>query len=153
MNITMTWYLTGFIVCRLWSSERRARAAEDYEISSRSGLYNRIIKVLIQSGMLHSVTEAIFLLCIIVGSDNGIAFMSDVEARIIGIVTTLIVLQLNRSGGDNDTTVVKIRPSRDNHGSSGAQTKHADSRQDEVAINVEMTPVNTNDPVKPRNWA
>ncbi|KAG9039736.1 hypothetical protein FRB95_007163 [Tulasnella sp. JGI-2019a] len=98
MNITMTWYLTGFIVCRLWSSERRARAAEDYEISSRSGLYNRIIKVLIQSGMLHSVTEAIFLLCIIVGSDNGIAFMSDVEARIIGIVTTLIVLQLNRSG-------------------------------------------------------
>ncbi|KAG9010209.1 hypothetical protein FRB94_010908 [Tulasnella sp. JGI-2019a] len=68
MNITTTWYLTGFICYRLWSSQRRNRATDDYGGYANPGPYSKMIMVLVESGMLYSVTEGIFLICIVAHS-------------------------------------------------------------------------------------
>ncbi|KAG8997938.1 hypothetical protein FRB94_007370 [Tulasnella sp. JGI-2019a] len=164
MNIACTWYLTTCICFKLWSTERRARAIEDYEVHTRGGSYGRIIWVLIQSGMLKSVTELIFLFCIVGSSDNGSNFMSDMDGRIIGIVTTLIVLQLNHSGSENNTTIHSTHRSRTGTGTVGTYnvrvTKHTHTHthtdvkssipnEDEPSDDVEMTPVTKDDdPIK-----
>lgn len=76
IDIIMTWYFTLMICYRLWTVERRNRAAADATLSEPRGLssndqtspYAKIIRVLIQSGMLYSVTEIIFLICVLTDS-------------------------------------------------------------------------------------
>ncbi|KAG9009625.1 hypothetical protein FRB94_011888 [Tulasnella sp. JGI-2019a] len=155
-NIATTWYLTSFICYRLWSSERQTRGIDDYEVRTRSGPYGRIIRVLIQSGMLYSLTELFFMLCIATKSDNGISVMADLDTRMIGIVTTLIVLQLNNTEGETTTTIVTIPRAQNMNGHYSVRvTKHTDVKSDERgADDVEMHPV-TPDPetVKSHVWA
>ncbi|KAG8991413.1 hypothetical protein FRB94_012530 [Tulasnella sp. JGI-2019a] len=64
--------------------------------------YRRIIRVLVQSGMLYSLGEAAFLICLVTGSRNGRYIMNYLISRIMGIATALMIIQL------------KPRPSRSN---------------------------------------
>lgn len=63
-----TWYSTGLICYRLWAMERQKRAtgaADDEGLWSRSThRYGTVMRVLIQSGMLHSVELVAFITCL-----------------------------------------------------------------------------------------
>ncbi|KAG8878337.1 hypothetical protein FRB97_002591 [Tulasnella sp. 331] len=111
LNISTTWYLTGFICYKLWSAERKSRPVHDYEAHTSSGLspYRRIIKVLIQSGMLYSITEAAFLICILVDNTAGTTIVNYMDTRIIGIVTALLMLQLHAGSSGEKTSSGRIR--------------------------------------------
>ncbi|KAG8873258.1 hypothetical protein FRB97_006897, partial [Tulasnella sp. 331] len=71
-DILLTWYFTGMICYRIWSVERQRRVIR--ALHGEIGLENQmespyvlITQVLIQSGMLYSITEAVFLSCILAG--------------------------------------------------------------------------------------
>ncbi|KAG8990362.1 hypothetical protein FRB94_013443 [Tulasnella sp. JGI-2019a] len=78
IDIFNTWYCTGLICYRLWSVMRQKRATADVlndleaDITA-GGAYRRIIRVLVQSGMLFSVTEVTFLVCAATGSQMNTA--------------------------------------------------------------------------------
>ncbi|KAG8991320.1 hypothetical protein FRB94_012601 [Tulasnella sp. JGI-2019a] len=78
MNITNTWYCTGLICYRLLTMLRQkqatADALNDLEADiTAGGAYQRIIRVLIRSGMLFSVTEIAFLICAAAGNQMNTA--------------------------------------------------------------------------------
>ncbi|KAG8864519.1 hypothetical protein FRB96_005022 [Tulasnella sp. 330] len=154
INITTTFYLTGFICYRLYSSERRTRSVDDYDVHARGSPYWKIIKVLIQSGALYSMTEATFLICILARCTNGTTVMAYLDARLIGIVTTLIVLQLNNSG-DSTTTTVSLPRAHATIGTYSVRvTKHTqvDVKSDGPIEDIELSPVNPDDPIKSSVW-
>ncbi|KAG8887902.1 hypothetical protein FRB98_008797 [Tulasnella sp. 332] len=103
IDIAMTWYFTLMICYRLWTVERQNRAAADtahFEpgenpSDSPTSPYAKIIRVFIQSGMLYSIAEIIFLICMLTGSVNGKYIMNYLISRVMGISTVLILLQLN----------------------------------------------------------
>ncbi|KAG8869808.1 hypothetical protein FRB97_000727, partial [Tulasnella sp. 331] len=101
LTITMTWYSTGIICYRLWSMERQNRAATEANgIGSASsalnaGLYRYLFRVMIQSGLLYSLTQLSYLICFIAKDVSGQFVISLLNVRIIGIVTALIMLQLH----------------------------------------------------------
>ncbi|KAG8980928.1 hypothetical protein FRB94_009483 [Tulasnella sp. JGI-2019a] len=112
MNISTTWYLTIGIIYKLWYAERKSRVVHDYDVHSTSknvSPYRRIIKLLIQSGMLYSMTEAAFLICIIVNNTNGVTVVDYMDPRIIGIVTSLLMLQIHTGGSSDKTSSGRIR--------------------------------------------
>ncbi|KAG8978311.1 hypothetical protein FRB94_013442 [Tulasnella sp. JGI-2019a] len=73
LDIINTWYCTGLICYRLYSILRQKRTTADAlndlegDITAE-GSYRKIIRVLVQSGMLFSVTELAFLFCAATGS-------------------------------------------------------------------------------------
>ncbi|KAG9014438.1 hypothetical protein FRB93_013563 [Tulasnella sp. JGI-2019a] len=148
-TIAMTWYTTGFICYRLWSSERQTRAIEDHEVNLRSGPYGKIIKALVQSRMLYSLTEAFFCACVMARNINGMTIVAAIDGRIIGIVTTLIVLQLH-NGVDSPTVITYPRSRITGNGNYSVRvTQHTDIRGD-----VEMKAAIPDDPIKSQDdWA
>ncbi|KAG8857806.1 hypothetical protein FRB96_005525 [Tulasnella sp. 330] len=112
LDILMTWYYTIMICYRLWAMERQNRAAADAARFEPMGLssddptspYAKIIRVLIQSGIIFSITEIVFLVCVLVDSTNGKYIMNYLISRMIGISTVLIVLQLNNGGTSRNTS-------------------------------------------------
>ncbi|KAG9008019.1 hypothetical protein FRB94_013784 [Tulasnella sp. JGI-2019a] len=61
--------------------------------------------VLIQSGVLYSVTELAFLVCILLGIYNGQDIINSLNVRIIGFTTVLIILQLNTGGAEVNASI------------------------------------------------
>ncbi|KAG8980625.1 hypothetical protein FRB93_009162 [Tulasnella sp. JGI-2019a] len=100
IDILNTWYCTGLICYRLCSMMRQKRATasvlDDVEADATAGgSYRRIIWVLIQSGMLYSITEAVLLICVLTKSRSGIYIMNYLISRTTGISSVLIIIQLN----------------------------------------------------------
>ncbi|KAG8980624.1 hypothetical protein FRB93_009161 [Tulasnella sp. JGI-2019a] len=101
-DILNTWYCTGLICYRLCSVMRQKRAAADaYDDMGADFMagspHRKIVRVLIQSGMLFSVAEAAYLVCVLTGSRNGRYILDYMTTRIVGIGTVLIIIQLNPS--------------------------------------------------------
>ncbi|KAG8874415.1 hypothetical protein FRB98_008436 [Tulasnella sp. 332] len=100
-TITMTWYSTTLICYRLWSMERQTRAANQVNaIGSSSSqpngrLYQYLFRMMIQSGLLYSLTQLSFLICFITKNQPGQIVIGVLNIRITGIVTALIMLQLH----------------------------------------------------------
>lgn len=71
MTITSTWYSTGLICYKLWAMQRQTRAAHEVDATSSwsSGLngqlYRYLFWVMIQSGLLYSLAQLLFLICFI----------------------------------------------------------------------------------------
>ncbi|KAG8984728.1 hypothetical protein FRB94_005069 [Tulasnella sp. JGI-2019a] len=107
IDIINTWYCTGLICYRLCSVLRQkpasAGAFDDAEADTMAGNpYQRIIRVLIQSGMLYSLGEAAFLICVAAGNRDGRYIMNYLISRIMGIATALLIIQLkSRPLGSN----------------------------------------------------
>ncbi|KAG8991319.1 hypothetical protein FRB94_012600 [Tulasnella sp. JGI-2019a] len=100
MDIINTWYCTGLICYRIYSMLRQKRdtanALNDMEADiTVGGSYRRIIRVLVQSGMLFSVTELAVLICIATKNRDGTYIMTHMISRITGITTVLMVIQMN----------------------------------------------------------
>ncbi|KAG8857810.1 hypothetical protein FRB96_005529 [Tulasnella sp. 330] len=104
LTIAMTWYYTGLICFRLWLMERQKRVANAANLMGSAGtssngasgrLYRHVLRVLIQSGLLYSLTQLSFLICFIADNKSGQIVIGYLNIRIIGIVTALIMLQLH----------------------------------------------------------
>ncbi|KAG8988030.1 hypothetical protein FRB95_005261 [Tulasnella sp. JGI-2019a] len=100
-GIAEMWYSTALICYRLWSMQREKRAVakagspESHVWSNITSRHKKIIRAFVQSGMLHSVTLLTFIICIGFNNFPGGAILNTLNIRIIGIATTLIILQLN----------------------------------------------------------
>ncbi|KAG8998410.1 hypothetical protein FRB94_006912 [Tulasnella sp. JGI-2019a] len=114
-DIALTWYYTGMICYRLWLLAKQKRAVVDAangnfaawsNITSRHG---KVVWVLIQSGILYSVTELAFLVCILLDIYNGEDIINYLNVRIIGFATTLIILQLNTGGAEVNASLERSR--------------------------------------------
>ncbi|KAG8999252.1 hypothetical protein FRB94_006340 [Tulasnella sp. JGI-2019a] len=97
LNIVTTWYLTSCLVYRLWSMERETRALQNYEIHVKGNSYRRIMRVVIQSGVIYSMMESAILICVAMKNLTGRYLLEYVNVRFIGIVAAMIIVQLNRS--------------------------------------------------------
>ncbi|KAG8988025.1 hypothetical protein FRB93_004308 [Tulasnella sp. JGI-2019a] len=104
--IVETWYSTGLICYRLWSVDRQKRnitVAFHEELSTGSdptSRYERIMRILIQSGMLHSLELVAFITSITLIENPAAAdIMNSIHVRIIGIAAILIVWQSNTIHG------------------------------------------------------
>ncbi|KAG9007469.1 hypothetical protein FRB93_007884 [Tulasnella sp. JGI-2019a] len=131
-NIISTWYYTICICYKLWSAERKSGVVHDYDVSTgtrRASPYSRIIKALIQSGMLYSMTEAVLMLCIITGNTAGNNIVSYMDARIIGIATTLLLLQLHTTNSEVVTTGRSRNPTSHSVHITTRVIKHTDTVQ------------------------
>ncbi|KAG9026928.1 hypothetical protein FRB95_008321 [Tulasnella sp. JGI-2019a] len=104
LTITMTWYFTGLICYRLFSVQWQNRAVNEGNVVGSAGtlsagtserLYRHIFRVMIQSGLLYSLTQLSFLICFITENKSGQIIIGYLNIRIIGIVTALIMLQLH----------------------------------------------------------
>ncbi|KAG9026930.1 hypothetical protein FRB95_008323 [Tulasnella sp. JGI-2019a] len=100
LDILNSWYCTGLICYQLISMLRQKKAAANahHELVSdmtTGSPYRRIIWVLIQSGMLYSLSQAAFLICMLTNSAYGEYIANYLISRVIGIATVLIILQLN----------------------------------------------------------
>ncbi|KAG8988028.1 hypothetical protein FRB95_005263 [Tulasnella sp. JGI-2019a] len=100
--IAETWYSTGLICYRLWSVDRQKRrvaTAFHEELSAGSALigrYGRIMRILVQSGMLHSLELVAFITSIILIENPAAAdIINSIHIRIIGIAATLVIWQSN----------------------------------------------------------
>ncbi|KAG9010169.1 hypothetical protein FRB93_004831 [Tulasnella sp. JGI-2019a] len=114
-DIALTWYYTGMICYCLWLLAKQKRAVEEAangnfaawsNITSRHG---KVMWVLIQSGILYSVTELAFLVCILLDIYNGEDIINYLNVRIIGFTTTLIILQLNTGGAEVNASLERSR--------------------------------------------
>ncbi|KAG8994508.1 hypothetical protein FRB94_009827 [Tulasnella sp. JGI-2019a] len=98
-----TWYSTRLVCYRLWWMEKQKRKAAgtfQEELSTRSNptnRYGKVMHVLVQSGMRHSLALLAFIACLLLGNWAGADIINCIYVRIIGIATTLIILQLNSS--------------------------------------------------------
>ncbi|KAG8988032.1 hypothetical protein FRB93_004315 [Tulasnella sp. JGI-2019a] len=114
--IAETWYSTGFICYRLWSMERQKRKVggashEDINPQSATNRYSKVMRVLIRSGMLHSIALLAFITCILLQNLAGVNIINFMNNRITGIAATLIILQLNK--------VPEVNPDHDHSTSTG----------------------------------
>ncbi|KAG8994676.1 hypothetical protein FRB93_001476 [Tulasnella sp. JGI-2019a] len=99
VDITLTWYLTSFICYRLWGMEKENRS-----LAVAGGLHNagnaiaspytRVIKALMQSGILFSVTFLTVVGCLLGKSIYAMEIVSLFDTRIVGITSVLILLPL-----------------------------------------------------------
>ncbi|KAG8854703.1 hypothetical protein FRB96_007388 [Tulasnella sp. 330] len=100
INIVITWYCTGLICYRLWSmqQQKRAIAAEAYnfgsEFESRNP-YAGVMWALIHNGMLYGLSQAAHLVCSAMQNHAGKLILRELNINIIGIVTVLIMLELD----------------------------------------------------------
>ncbi|KAG8988033.1 hypothetical protein FRB94_008358 [Tulasnella sp. JGI-2019a] len=103
--IAGTWYSTGPTCYRLWSMERQKRAAfgdERGDWSDSTTLYSKVMRVLVQSGMLHSLALLAFIACILTQNTAGTDIIDWLNVRITGIAATLIILQLKARTSEVD---------------------------------------------------
>ncbi|KAG8850140.1 hypothetical protein FRB96_000515 [Tulasnella sp. 330] len=64
LNIVTTWYLTGALVYRLWYATRETRYIDEFEVRSERAPYAKVIRVIIESGIVYSFTEGAILACV-----------------------------------------------------------------------------------------
>ncbi|KAG9039700.1 hypothetical protein FRB95_007127 [Tulasnella sp. JGI-2019a] len=83
--------------------------------------------------------------------------MSDMDARIVGIVTTLIVLQLHCREPETSTITNGRSRAAGHHGTYSVRvTKHTHTAHDDepaAEVDVEMNPVKHDDPIKSSDWS
>ncbi|KAG8984726.1 hypothetical protein FRB94_005071 [Tulasnella sp. JGI-2019a] len=107
-TFVLTWYLTGMICFRLCSMDRqKRRVAQSSEddggiggLNSQgqwTGQYGRVMRVLIQSGMLYTLTEVACLITFVMKNQTGQALIQYLNIRVVGICSTAVILQLNMS--------------------------------------------------------
>ncbi|KAG8994446.1 hypothetical protein FRB94_013135 [Tulasnella sp. JGI-2019a] len=106
ITLALSWYSTVLICFRLWSAQRKTMALREGE--NNPTRYYEIIWVLIQSGMLYSITLGMWLVAYIIGNYSVWTIMDALITRIVGINTALIVLQLSlRTTDQSITTAAK----------------------------------------------
>ncbi|KAG9022218.1 hypothetical protein FRB95_000562 [Tulasnella sp. JGI-2019a] len=94
ITLFLTWYSTILICYRLWSVQRLTTSlCEPGEV--RPSRYNRVMWAIVQSGMLYSLLLVAWLMGDVKADINATNIVGPQCIRIIGINSTLIVLQLN----------------------------------------------------------
>ncbi|KAG8862705.1 hypothetical protein FRB97_005488 [Tulasnella sp. 331] len=109
-DLFLNWYFTGMICYRLWSMDRQKRAVRALNGDVGPGdpvqsPYALVTRVLVQGGVLNSVTEAAFMITILMGLNDGRRILDSLNNRVMGIVAVLIMLQLNIAGKERDDRV------------------------------------------------
>lgn len=116
LTLLLSWYITAFICCKLWGVDRQMRRLHKVGAGGLTSRYRRIMRVLIQSGALYSLTLGTALVCTATGDvrsllvdhtterglltffavgyrqHNALELLSYLYIRVIGLNTTLIVL-------------------------------------------------------------
>ncbi|KAG8950997.1 hypothetical protein FRC04_006858 [Tulasnella sp. 424] len=87
VNIAVTSLISG----RLWLIQRRVEGLADKDT------YNRIIRVLIESGAIYTATIFVFFVFVVAGLPGAYRFVDYLVTVAVAIAPTLIVLQLNYS--------------------------------------------------------
>ncbi|KAG8913475.1 hypothetical protein FRC02_005477 [Tulasnella sp. 418] len=101
MTMTTTIWVTSLISFRLWK-HRRLMAGT---LPARSlKFYHLVLMLMIESGVLYTVSWAAFLIVFCVGSPGQLLLMLQVMPQIVGISPTLILYQLQ--SGHKSTSVV-----------------------------------------------
>jgi len=99
MNFVVTWYATIAIAIRLYYVGKQTVQFDD----RKSNPYRKIILVVVESGLILTVSIFIFSVFYVLGNVypnsitiyNGYIVLAPIHRRLVGIVPTLLVLQLN----------------------------------------------------------
>ncbi|KAG8941049.1 hypothetical protein FRC03_004897, partial [Tulasnella sp. 419] len=101
MTMTTTIWVTSLISFRLWKHRRLMAGA----LPARSlKFYHLVLMLMIESGVLYTVSWAAFLIVFCVGSPGQLLLMLQIMPQIVGISPTLILYQLQ--SGHKSTSVV-----------------------------------------------
>lgn len=83
-TLCITWYFTGLMCYRLWSVDRRKREVFEIELGQgterptitgcRKNPYSKVMRTLVQSGMLYSVMLGAWMVCLVAGFVSRAAF-------------------------------------------------------------------------------
>ncbi|KAG8888186.1 hypothetical protein FRB98_008204 [Tulasnella sp. 332] len=103
LNIVTTWYLTGALVYRLWYATRETRYIDEFEVRSERAPYGKVIRVIIESGIVYSFTEGAILACVATKTLSGRYVLEYLNIRIIGIVAALLILQMKTTAQSSGT--------------------------------------------------
>ncbi|KAG8885062.1 hypothetical protein FRB98_002021 [Tulasnella sp. 332] len=94
ITIVATWYSTILICYRLYLVDREMHALRETGPGSPSHRYARIMRVLVQSGLLYSVTLGAWLIATVTGNTSAQDMIRYLNIRAVGLNSTLIVLRL-----------------------------------------------------------
>ncbi|KAG8986220.1 hypothetical protein FRB93_005478 [Tulasnella sp. JGI-2019a] len=145
LNIVTTWYLTSFLVYRLWSVEKETQSLEDYEARVSGNSYRTIMRVVIQSGAIHSMTEVAILASVITKARNYRYLLGYLNIRVIGFATAFLIWLSLRENRVSDSEAPAQTPTSNSLPVFRMPIEDQDEGDKDHGVDLRLSPVVTQD--------